>query len=69
LENALVSDRNLFPKLPTSVYGNKKGEGYEEAMRTIPVESVINKVIPIRNIEKPNYFFVTSSLSTSLKTG
>ena len=44
LENALVSDRNLFPKLPTSVYGNKKVEGYEEAMRTISVESVIDKI-------------------------
>jgi ADP-heptose:LPS heptosyltransferase len=43
-ENALVSDRNLFPKLPTSVYGNKIVEGYEEAMRTISVESVINKI-------------------------
>jgi ADP-heptose:LPS heptosyltransferase len=44
LENALVSDRNLFPKLPTSVYGNKKVEGYEEAMRTISVESVFDKI-------------------------
>ena len=44
LENALVSDRNLFPKLPTSVYGNKKVEGYEKAMRTISVESVIDKI-------------------------
>ena len=44
LENALVSDRNLFPKLPTSVYGNKIVEGYEEAMRTISVESVIDKI-------------------------
>jgi len=44
LENALVSDRNLFPKLPTSVYGNKIVEGYEEAMRTISVESVIEKI-------------------------
>jgi hypothetical protein len=44
LENALVSDRNLFPKLPTSVYGNKKVKGYEDAMRTIPIESVINKL-------------------------
>ena len=43
-ENALVSDRNLFPKLPTSVYGNKMVEGYEEAMRTISVESVIDKI-------------------------
>lgn len=41
LENTLVSDRNQFPKLPTSVYGNKKVEGYEEAMRTIPVDSII----------------------------
>jgi ADP-heptose:LPS heptosyltransferase len=41
LENALVSDRNQFPKLPTSVYGNKKVEGYEDAMRTIPVDSII----------------------------
>lgn len=41
LENALVSDRNLFPKLPTSVYGNKKVEGYEDVMRTITVDSVV----------------------------
>jgi ADP-heptose:LPS heptosyltransferase len=44
LENALVSDRNLFPKLPTSVYGNKMVEGYEDAMRTISVERVIDKI-------------------------
>lgn len=44
LENALVSDRNLFPKLPTSVYGNKIVEGYEDAMRTISVESVVDKI-------------------------
>jgi ADP-heptose:LPS heptosyltransferase len=41
IENALVSDRNQFPKLPTSVYGNKKVEGYEDAMRTITVDSII----------------------------
>ena len=44
LENALVSDRNLYPKLPTSVYGNKKVEGYEDAMRTIPVEKIVLKI-------------------------
>ena len=44
LENALVSDRNLFPKLPTSVYGNKNVEGYEDAMRTISVQSVVDKI-------------------------
>ena len=41
LENALVSDRNQFPKLPTSVYGNKKVEGYEDAMRTITVDKIV----------------------------
>jgi ADP-heptose:LPS heptosyltransferase len=44
IENALVSDRNLYPKLPTSVYGNKKVEGYRDAMRTIPVEKVVSKI-------------------------
>ena len=44
LENALVSDRNLYPKLPTSVYGNKKVEGYEDAMRTILPAMVIDKI-------------------------
>lgn len=44
IENALVPDRNQFPKLPTSVYGNKKVEGYEEAMRTILPETVVAKI-------------------------
>ncbi|WP_281636831.1 glycosyltransferase family 9 protein [Flavobacterium marginilacus] len=43
LENALVSDRNLFPKIPTSVYGNKITEGYEDAMRTISADSIIKQ--------------------------
>jgi ADP-heptose:LPS heptosyltransferase len=45
LENALTADRNLFPKLPTSVYGNKIVEGYEDAMRTIAVDDSIVKVL------------------------
>ena len=44
LENALVSDRNLYPKLPTSVYGNKKVEGNEDAMRTISPEKIVISV-------------------------
>jgi ADP-heptose:LPS heptosyltransferase len=42
LKNALTSDRNQYPKLPTSVYGNKIVEGYEDAMRTITTESIVN---------------------------
>jgi ADP-heptose:LPS heptosyltransferase len=44
LENCLVSDRTLYPKLPTSIYGNKKVEGYEDAMRTITVESILSTI-------------------------
>ncbi|MBC5838482.1 glycosyltransferase family 9 protein [Flavobacterium muglaense] len=45
IENSLVADREKFPLLPTSVYGNKKVEGYEEAMRTIAPEVVVAKII------------------------
>lgn len=44
LENGLVSDRKKFPKLPTSVYGNKKVKGYEDVMRTIYPKSVIDLI-------------------------
>ncbi len=44
LENCLVSDREKFPQLPTSVYGNKKVAGYEDAMRTIKPEKVVNSI-------------------------
>ncbi|WP_202700898.1 glycosyltransferase family 9 protein [Flavobacterium sp. UGB4466] len=44
MENALVSDRNQYPKLPTSVYGNKIVEGYEDAMRSISPEDIVKKI-------------------------
>ena len=44
LENCLTSDREQFPLLPTSVYGNKKVDGYEDVMRTISVEKVVASV-------------------------
>ena len=44
LESTLVSDRNQFPKLPTSVYGNKKMEGYEDVMRSIKPEEIVEKI-------------------------
>ena len=45
LEHSLVPDRNLYPKLPISIYGNKKVEGYQDAMRTILPEQVIEKIV------------------------
>jgi ADP-heptose:LPS heptosyltransferase len=44
LENALVSDRKQFPKLPTSVYGNKIVLGYQDVMRTISPDEVVAKI-------------------------
>lgn len=44
LENCLVSDREKYPLLPTSVYGNKKVEGYEDAMRSISPKKVVAKI-------------------------
>lgn len=38
----ITSDRAQYPFLPTSVYGNKKVEGYENAMRSILPETIIN---------------------------
>jgi ADP-heptose:LPS heptosyltransferase len=37
----LTSDRVQYPLLPTSIYGNKKVEGYEDVMRTILPEKVV----------------------------
>ncbi|PLB20111.1 glycosyltransferase family 9 protein [Mariniflexile rhizosphaerae] len=41
---ALLSDRNQFPKIPTSVYGNKYPENYKEASRSISPETIIEKI-------------------------
>ena len=41
LENALISDREKYPLLPTSVYGNKVVEGYDEVMRSIQPNQVV----------------------------
>lgn len=40
----LCADRQQYPKLPTSVYGNKLPEGYEEVMRSISVAAIVQKV-------------------------
>lgn len=44
LENCLTSDREKYPLLPASVYGNKTVEGYEDVMRSISSESIVEKI-------------------------
>lgn len=42
--NVLLADREKYPLIPTSVYGNKFPEGYDRAMETIAPEDVIQKI-------------------------
>lgn len=44
LEFCITADREKYPLIPTSVYGNKKVEGYEDAMRSILPETVIRTI-------------------------
>ena len=37
----LGADREKYPKTPTSVFGKKTPEGYEDAMRSIRVEDIV----------------------------
>lgn len=43
-EYCITSNREEYPLLPTSIYGNKKIEGYEKVMRTILPKTVIAKI-------------------------
>lgn len=43
----LLADREKYPALPTSVYGNKEVKGYEDALRTISPETVVEKVLRV----------------------
>jgi ADP-heptose:LPS heptosyltransferase len=40
----LLANRNQFPLIPTSIYGNKYPENYKEAARTIAPNTVIKKI-------------------------
>lgn len=44
LSNCITADRTKYPKLPTSVYGNKMIDGYEDVMRTIAPQTIVNKI-------------------------
>ncbi len=38
--NSLLADKTKFNKIPTSVYGNKMPQGYENAIRTVTPEMI-----------------------------
>lgn len=51
LDYCITADRQKYPLLPSSVYGNKVLEGYEDVMRSIDPNVVCEKVI--QEIRKP----------------
>ncbi|APG60820.1 glycosyltransferase family 9 protein [Christiangramia salexigens] len=47
MENCILSDIDRYPMIPTSVYGKKIPEGYEDVMRSIPPDTVIKKILEV----------------------
>ena len=43
-ENQFCADRDEYPLIPNSIFGNKMIKGYENAMRTISVEEILGRV-------------------------
>ena len=46
-ENSITVDRKQFPRVPTSVYGNKVPPGYENVMDSIPPERIYNRILQV----------------------
>ncbi|TYA75025.1 glycosyltransferase family 9 protein [Seonamhaeicola marinus] len=40
----LMADRSQYPKIPTSVYGNKYPEGYEKAASSIEPKTIVDRI-------------------------
>ncbi|MEC7264647.1 MAG: glycosyltransferase family 9 protein [Bacteroidota bacterium] len=47
MENALLANREQYPLIPTSVYGNKVPKGYENVMETIDPQQVVDQLLGI----------------------
>ncbi|WP_241492481.1 glycosyltransferase family 9 protein [Lacinutrix himadriensis] len=41
---ALLADKKQFPLIPTSIYGNKFPEGYEEASKSVSTKKIIDTI-------------------------
>lgn len=44
LKNCLLSDRERYPKIPTSVYGNHYPKGYDKAIASIDQQDIIRAI-------------------------
>ena len=46
-DHSLTLDRSLYPLIPTSVYGNRIPEGYQDAFRSMDPKRVIEKTLEL----------------------
>lgn len=46
-DNALIADRTKYPKIPTSIYGNKYPESYKNAIASIFPQQIVKKTLSI----------------------
>jgi ADP-heptose:LPS heptosyltransferase len=46
-ENSITADREQFPLIPTSVYGNRVPAGYGEVMQTISPGRIYNRILQV----------------------
>ncbi len=51
--NSLMANRERYPNVPTSIYGNKFPEGYQEAINSISPKEVIAKIRAIIIKKRP----------------
>lgn len=43
-EYSLLTNRNIYPLIPTSIYGNKFPESYKDCMKSIYTDDVVKKI-------------------------
>jgi ADP-heptose:LPS heptosyltransferase len=44
IKNSIMPDRKKYPKIPTSIYGDKYPKGYKNAIDSISTEEIIQKI-------------------------
>ncbi len=49
-DNALLADREKYPLIPTSVYGNKYPKGYDKAIATIEPKQILDRIKAIQRL-------------------
>ncbi len=51
-KHCILSNRDAYPDIPTSIYGNVFPDGYEDVMKTITPDKIIDK---IKSLNKTTY--------------